>query len=82
MPLRERLISPGHAEKSQSFPDILVEETLLKMPEETDSRKILVTGTAAFSHYIKQALNLIIILNITVHLQEATDIQKNSILTA
>ena len=82
MPLRERLIPPGHAEKSQSFPDILVEETLLKMREETDSRKILVTATAAFSHYRKQALNLIIILNITVHLQEATGIQKNSILTA
>ena len=75
MPLRERLIPPGHAAKSQSFPDILVEETLLNIPEETDSEKILVTGTRAFSQYMKQVLNLII-LNITIHLQETTDTKE------
>lgn len=76
MPLRERLIPPGHAAKSQSFPDILVEETLLNIPEETESGKILVTGTTAFSQYMKQVVNLIIILNITIHLQETTDTKE------
>ena len=66
----------GHGKKSQSSPDILVEETVIDTTEESDSSETLVDQTDSVIPYLIQVTYLTTTLKLVKHQCEEIKVEK------